>query len=168
MLTQTNSLQKEKARQLREKQQQTGKMQAQLLEPLHLTACMLYWAEGSKSKNMFQFTNCDPEMHKILLMFIRKYFPQFLSRLRFRVNFYPTPTLPYEKVRDFWCQELGVSPDAFTKPTDKSKYYTQPKINKYPNGVLYMQASVTEVIQHVLGAIDAYQKLVAVERIELS
>lgn len=161
MLTQGNLLQKEKAKLLREKQQQIGREKALEMEPLHLAGCMLYWAEGTKAINAFQFTNCNPNMHRIILAFIKKFFPQFVCRLRFRISFYPSSDNTYDSVRQYWCQELGVEASSFTKPTDKSKYYSKPKTNKYKNGVLYIQVGATEMLQHITGAIEIYQKMVA-------
>ena len=53
---------KESSKVLRQQYQEEGRKRAQLGDPLHLAGCMLYWAEGSKSRNVITFTNSDPDM----------------------------------------------------------------------------------------------------------
>lgn len=42
--------------------QRHGRKAARATDPLHVAGCMLYWAEGSKSRNSVQFVNSDPDM----------------------------------------------------------------------------------------------------------
>lgn len=125
-------------------------------EPLHIKACMLFWGEGSKRKNLFIFTNCEVETHRLMVQFINFYFPHLTAKIRALITFYPTVENPYEKVLNFWCDALNLKANQFTKPTDKSKYYSKPKTLKSTTGVLRISIGSTELTQHLFGAINHY------------
>jgi transcriptional regulator with XRE-family HTH domain len=46
--------------------QQHGRGLARLGDPLLITGCMLYWAEGGKERNRVEFTNSDPQIVRFL------------------------------------------------------------------------------------------------------
>ena len=53
------------SRQTRERRldaQRDGSARGRAQDPLHQAGCMLYWAEGSKSRNKVVFTNADRDM----------------------------------------------------------------------------------------------------------
>jgi len=156
MKTYYTTYQKERATSIRQSYINSGKSQASKNEILHIKACILYWAEGSKNRNAFGFTNCDVETHRLMVTFLRRYFPEQSVKLKARINFYPSSNNTYRNVRDYWMKELDLSTENFYKPTNRSKYYKQPKINKYPNGILQLQLNSTEVVQHILGGINHY------------
>lgn len=134
-----------------------GYNDASLNEPLHIKACMLYWAEGTKRPNAFDFTNCDATMHLIILQFVRKYFPQLETKIKGAINFYPSETNSYDKVVQYWSNILHIPLNQFNKPTDRSKYYTMsPGDNKYTNGIMKIRISSAELISYVYGAINYY------------
>jgi transposase-like protein len=56
-----NRAMRSQARQRRLAAQDHGRQLAGQEEPLHVTGCMLYWAEGSKRRNDVEFTNSDPD-----------------------------------------------------------------------------------------------------------
>ncbi|NJR12471.1 hypothetical protein HC776_00845 [bacterium] len=61
-----------KHRALREQYQQEGRAKARESDLLHAQGCMLYWAEGGKSRNLVQFANSDLDMMKLFIRFIRE------------------------------------------------------------------------------------------------
>jgi len=156
MKTKYTEKQKSDAASLRQLYINRGYEVAQQNEPLHIKACILYWAEGSKKPCLFQFTNCDPETHIIVLQFLRKYFPQLEGRIRGWINFYPSQSNPYEKVLNYWVDKTNIPAEHFTKPTDRSLYYKMPKNNKYPNGVMRISVSSVELLHYIYGAINYY------------
>lgn len=156
MKTKFNEKQKFNACLLRQTYMKRGYEDAQKNEPLHIKACILYWAEGSKKPCTFEFTNCDPETHTITLQFLRTYFPQMETKIRGCINFYPSKENPYEKVLDYWTNCTGISPTQFTKPTDRSRYYKIPKNNKYPNGIMRISISSVELMYYIYGALNFY------------
>jgi len=156
MKTKYTDFQKERARLLRESYLQDGINQAKKNEILHIKACMLYWAEGSKQKNMFQFTNCDINTHKIIISFLIKYFPNHFKKLKARINYYSSQELSYDDIKNYWKKELLLTDDQFIKPTDRTKYYKSPSNNKYPYGILQIQLNSTELIHNIFGSINEY------------
>jgi transcriptional regulator with XRE-family HTH domain len=50
------------ARAARAVAQEDGRRRARDRDPLHIQGCMLYWAEGSKGRNVVAFTNSDADM----------------------------------------------------------------------------------------------------------
>jgi transposase-like protein len=60
------------ARARRVEAQQHGRALAALAEPLHRTGCMLYWAEGARSRNHVVFTNADADMLCVFREFLRR------------------------------------------------------------------------------------------------
>jgi len=61
-----------KHRALRQQYQEEGRQKAREMDPLHLAGCMLYWAEGTKSKNALVLTNSDADMLKFYVRFLRE------------------------------------------------------------------------------------------------
>jgi hypothetical protein len=59
---------------------------AQRGDPLHQMGCMLYWAEGSRSRNQLAFTNADPEMVDLFVHFLRRCYGVDDERIGLRVN----------------------------------------------------------------------------------
>lgn len=156
MNTYYTEIQKCQAKQNREIYFNQGKELAKRNDPLHIKGCMLYWAEGTKSRNSFGFSNCEVEIHRLMISFLKQTFPKHFHKLKVRVNFYPSKTNTYESVQHFWCNQLGIERHQFNKHTDRSKYYASPKINKYPNGILSLGLNSTEIVQHIYGAINEY------------
>lgn len=59
-------------------------------------------------------------------------------------------------ILSFWRKELYLPNLVFNKPTDRTKYYTKPVVNKYPNGILRIQINSVELLNHIYGAINCY------------
>jgi transcriptional regulator with XRE-family HTH domain len=59
-----------RARTERRAAQEQGRLQAKSGDELHRMGCMLYWAEGSKSRNAVQVVNSDPNMLKLFVRFL--------------------------------------------------------------------------------------------------
>jgi hypothetical protein len=132
---------------------QEGTKAAESGDPLHLMATMLYWAEGGKA-NM-QFTNTSVEMHRIIVAFLRKYFPD--KRIKLGINYYKTGELTYTQIQDYWMAELGLSRDDFIRPTERERYYSRgDKVLPSPYGVARIYCYSRQVLCHLQGAADYY------------
>jgi hypothetical protein len=131
-----------------------GRLMASKKDPLHFAAVMLYWAEGTKVT--MQFTNTNVEMHKIIIAFLRKYFPE--KTIKVSLNYYKTGPISYENIQDYWIKALDLRREDFMKPTEREKYYsTDTKTLKYPYGILRLCCFSVEVLYHIRGAIDEYK-----------
>ena len=67
-------LNQEKYLQLRKEYQEEGRKLARQKDPDFFAGCMLYWAEGTKSRTCCQFTNSDVNMLKYYILFLKKFF----------------------------------------------------------------------------------------------
>ena len=70
------------ARTRRLEAQARGRRLASVQDPLHAAACMLYWAEGTRSRNQVGFTNSDPDMVDLFVHFLRRCYGVRTSGLR--------------------------------------------------------------------------------------
>jgi hypothetical protein len=61
-----------KHRTLREQYQQEGRIKAREGDLLHSHGCMLYWAEGTKSRHELKFSNADTDMMVTFIKFLRE------------------------------------------------------------------------------------------------
>lgn len=59
---------------LRKDYRKQGIVDASNKNILHACGCMLFWAEGTKSKNFLDFTNSDPFMLKYFMKFLKRCF----------------------------------------------------------------------------------------------
>lgn len=76
----------------------------------------LYWGEGTKAnKYSIRLGNTDPELHKIFLKFLVRFFRIRISDFRFGLQLF-TDIEP-KKALDFWRKELNIHPRQFYKIT---------------------------------------------------
>lgn len=75
-------------RERRREYQRQGRERARNSDPLHLAGCMLYWAEGAKSRNQAIFANSDPRMIRLFARFLAQSMEVPAVDLRIRLNVY--------------------------------------------------------------------------------
>ncbi len=127
-------------------------------DPLHIAGCMLYWAEGAKSRNTVRFANSDPNMMRLFARFLRSFFDVTPEQMSVRLNVYTNNGLSLEEIEDHWLEILELPRTVLRKhslnhmPTSSSGR----KRNKLPYGVCTLCVSRTDVVQHIFGAIQAY------------
>ncbi len=61
----------QRARGRRAEFQEEGRRRAREADWSYTAGCMLYWAEGEKSRNAVRFSNSDPEMMRFFIAFLR-------------------------------------------------------------------------------------------------
>jgi len=97
-------------------------------DPLFLVGVALYWAEGSKRDNTFQFTNSDPEMVTFMVRWCTKYLaipPQFIA-----CNLYLHQPYAHEHCEEYWARTSGIPIENFRKTVYKP---TNLGVKKRPN-----------------------------------
>jgi hypothetical protein len=112
----------------------------------------LYWAEGAKRHNVFQFVNSDPDMVCFMYKWIQKYLEMERSKIRFRLFIHDIPG--YENIEMFWGSKLGLKPDIFQKTIYQP---TKFRFKKNPDYKGCMRLSISNV--YVLRLMKAWQKL---------
>ncbi|MCA9355587.1 hypothetical protein KC865_03520 [Candidatus Kaiserbacteria bacterium] len=86
-------------------------------DPLFHVGIALYWAEGAKRSNAFQFVNSDPDMIFIMLEWIQRFTAYKREELGYRLYVHkPYAHLGYERV---WAKKLQVSLSQFKKTVIK-------------------------------------------------
>lgn len=128
-------------------------------DPLHAAGCMLYWAEGEKSRNQVRIANSDPHLLRFFVRFLKGCFNVETNDLVARVNCYTSPGQSVEAIEAYWSKALELPPSAFTKatvnhlPTSSSGK----KRGKLPYGTCTLSAKrSTWMLQHIYGALEEY------------
>jgi transcriptional regulator with XRE-family HTH domain len=142
--------------------QQEGRKHARQMDPLHLAGCMLYWAEGSKSRNSLVLANSDLKMIKFFLRFLRESFTVADDDISIRLNVYLGNGVTLREIEDHWIGNLGLPRSCLRKhsvnhfPTSSSGR----KTDYLPYGVCTIRVlRSTRLLQHIYGAIQEYTGL---------
>jgi transposase-like protein len=151
----TNALLRRDARRLA---QQEGRELARRSDPLHFAGCMLYWAEGAKTRNQARFSNSDPEMVRFFVSFLRVYFALEDNEIRITCNLFADHLERQREIERFWLETVGLPPECLLKSTVNvySKYSQKKRRNKLPYGTTRVVVNKTRVVQSILGSIQEY------------
>jgi hypothetical protein len=148
----------ERSRAQRQAWQTEGRRRARASNPIHISGCMLYWAEGSKVRNSLSIANSDCNLLGLFMRFLRQEFPQETLGVSFRLNLYTDNGLTLTEVEEFWLSRLRLTRKNLRKHTlnNKPRESSGVKRNKLPHGVATLAINRTRVVQHVWGAIQEY------------
>lgn len=83
---------------------------------LFLIGAILYWAEGTKEKegtpgSGIQFTNSDPKMLRIFLLWLRSVCKIDEEKIHFQIYLHETNAARVREVVTYWSRNLGVGED---------------------------------------------------------
>jgi hypothetical protein len=147
-----------RARRRRREFQQHGRRLARDGERLHAAGCMLYWAEGSKSRNSIQFVNSDPAMVRYFVSFLRTYFELPDESFRVDCNLFADHVERQRDIEQHWLDVLGLPRSCLRKSTVNvySKYSQKKRRNRLPYGTVRVCVHSTQVVQSIYGAIQEY------------
>jgi hypothetical protein len=145
-------------RERRFRHQANGRAQARLGDPLHAAGCMLYWAEGSKSRNTAQFVNSDPDMARYFVAFLRTYYDVPDEALRITCNLFADHAERQREIEQFWLDTLGLPASCLRKSTVNvySKYSKKKRQGRLPFGTVRVCVHSTDIVQSIYGAIQEY------------
>jgi transposase-like protein len=122
---------------------------------LHLVGCMLYWAEGTKSKNSIRFTNTDAFMMVLFLRFIREVFGVLDDKIIVVCRSHILSHYSLEDVEKYWINTLGLSNENLRKGSIETRIPKVKKV-KYPYGICSISVNNTNLIQRIYGSIKQY------------
>jgi hypothetical protein len=140
--------------------QQEGRDRAREGDPFHQAGCMLYWAEGSKTRNCLKFANSDQQMVRFFRRFLTDALGVDVAKIVMTLNVYTTNGLSIEEIERHWLDLLELPSSAVRKhtlnhmPTSSSGRAK----NKLPYGVCTLRVGSTRVLQHIYGAIQEYAR----------
>lgn len=149
---------KEKAMRKRELYQESGKLMAKCMDPLHIMGTMLYWGEGTKSRNVIEFTNSDPNMMKLFVDFLQSCLKIGSKDIFVTVNCHAETEEAVASAEEFWLKVTKV-PRKNLKKTQinkSSKCSKKKRGNTLPFGTCRIRVYNTELVQGIYGAIQEY------------
>jgi hypothetical protein len=138
--------------------QEGGRAAARRGDPFHAAGCMLYWAEGTKTRNAAQMTNSDPEVLRFFVRFLRQYFQVPDDQFAVTCNLFADHLARQDQAERFWLDTLGLPPSSLRKSIVNvySKYSQKKRKNILPYGTCRASVSRTQVVQTIFGAIQEY------------
>jgi transcriptional regulator with XRE-family HTH domain len=138
--------------------QENGRGLARRSEPLHLAGCMLYWAEGAKSRNQLCFSNSDPEMVRLFVAFLKTCFGIDGRDIRITCHLFADHVERQREVEQFWLNEAGLPSESLRKSVVNlySRSSQRKRVNKLPYGTCQVVVSRTWVLQSIFGSIQEY------------
>jgi hypothetical protein len=119
---------------------------------------MLYWAEGTKSRNSVGLSNSDVHLVRFFRDFLITTFEVKPEEFRITLNVYLTNGLGIEEIEHYWLDKLDLPATCARKhitdfkPTSSSGQ----KRNWLPYGVCQLRLGSTRIVQHIYGAIQEY------------
>ena len=136
--------------------QEAGRQHARHGDRRYVAGCMLYWAEGSKSRNSVCFTNSDPAMMAFFVAFLRDYFGVCGDAIRVTCNLYADHARHISEIEDFWLRTLELSRASLLKSTvnTRSAASKLKRVNTLPYGTCRVVLHRTEVVQAIFGSIQ--------------
>jgi hypothetical protein len=144
------------ARVARDDAQELGRMIARIDDPLHQAGCMLYWAEGSKSRNSIAFVNSDDAMMRFFLRFLWLLdVPD--ERIRLSVNVHLGNGLTLEEIEAWWLERLDLPHSCLRKATVNQASSASKRLRKpLVYGTARITVNSTRLVQSIYGAIQEY------------
>jgi hypothetical protein len=146
-----------RARARRSAYQAEGRVMARQADPLHMMGCMLYWAEGSRSRNAVSIANSDPAMLALFVRFLRHSFQCRDEELTFRCNCFLNNGLSLEDIESWWLTRLGLPRESLRQATvNHPSTAGGARKRTLPYGTGYLRVHSTEISQSIHGAIQEY------------
>jgi transposase-like protein len=145
-----------KARACRRAWQATGRRRARTDGDLYVAGCMLYWAEGARSRHSVLFTNSDPEMVGLFVRFLQTSFDQEVDRYRLTCNLFADHASRQKEIERFWLATARLPRTCLCKSTVNhySPYSQKKRKNKLPYGTCRIALHSTEIAQTIYGSIQ--------------
>ncbi len=116
---------------------------------------MLYWAEGSRSRNTVEFVNSAAAMVSFFLTFLRACFGVPDSKIQVRCNLFADHVERQFEIEQFWLDTLGL-PRSCLRRSTVTRYSKYSKKKRLKHGTCRLTLCDTAVVQHIYGAIQEY------------
>jgi len=137
--------------------QNIGREKAKNPDPLYVAGIMLYWGEGTKSRCQLAFTNSEPQMHRIFLKFLNKFYPRCLRKITVSIHCYDDKHSK-EDIEDYWLRELSLTKEHLRKTIINKvpKNSLSKRIGFLPYGVCKLRVSDFSILQEMYGALQEF------------
>lgn len=149
---------RERCRERRIEAQEHGREIARQGDPIHRGGCMLYWAEGSKSRNAVQLVNADAALLETFLGFLHSCYDVSDAVVTFSVNCFLGNGLSLDEIQQRWLARLSLPSSCLrravvNRPSSASK---RRKGHVLPYGTARLTIHSTFIVQSIYGAIQEY------------
>jgi hypothetical protein len=148
-----------KKRDERRAHQLEGRRRARQSDPLHQAGCMLYWAEGTKDRNVLKLSNSDANLVRFFHRFLVTCFDLHPIDFAVSLHVYSGNGLSIEDIESHWLTALRLPRSCLRKHTIDVRPSSSAgsKGNKLPFGVCTLRVlRSTPILQHIYGAIQEY------------
>ena len=119
---------------------------------------MLFWAEGSRSRNSVYFTNSDPAMVRFFLNFLVAEVGVERDAVRIDVNLFADHLREQRQIERHWLATLELPSTCLRTSTVNvhSRHSARKRLNRLPFGTCRLSLHSTRVVQQLYGAIQEY------------
>jgi transcriptional regulator with XRE-family HTH domain len=146
------------ARERRRAYQEDGRRFVYERDASYAAGCMLYWAEGDKSRNSARIANADPDLLACFATFLRRQFNVPSERMNLRCNLFADHLERQHEIEQYWLNRLDLPAASLRKSTVNtySKYSLKKRANKLPYGTARLAVHSTQIVQTIYGSIQEY------------
>jgi hypothetical protein len=146
------------AREARRRHQDEGRRLARERGAGYEAGCMLYWAEGAKTRNRVKITNSDVGLLAYFADFLRREFGVRSEDMRVYCNLFADHLDRQNEIESFWLEALSVPPSCLRKSVVNvySKYSQKKRAGKLPHGTCALVVQSTRIVQTIYGSIQEY------------
>jgi hypothetical protein len=146
------------ARKARIEYQHAGRRRASERDPLHVAGCMLFWAEGTKSRNELRLANSDLELVRFFVRFLKESLGVKPEDFSMRLNVYTNSGRTIDDIERHWLDALELPRSCVRKHTlNHLPTSSSGKKKSLPYGVCTVDVKGgTAIVQHIYGAIQEY------------
>jgi len=117
----------------------------------HAAGCMLWWGEGSKNKHNVSVTNCDVDLLKFFMFFLRKYYLVENKDIYLYIQHHGN--IPDDEIINYWKKQLSLEDitrySLFKKPKKSSK-------TKHKYGICRITVGSTKIVNQIWGSVQEY------------
>jgi hypothetical protein len=146
----------ERSRNRRIAWQEDGRGRARHANPSYVGGCMLYWAEGSKSRSSVEITNADVELIRTFATFLREHFDVPGEAMRLQCNLFADHVERQLEIERYWLDAAGLPTSSLrrSRVNRYSKYSLKKRTNKLPYGTARLMVHSTQILQTIYGSIQ--------------
>jgi hypothetical protein len=140
--------------------QDHGRHLASAGDSLHQVGCMLYWAEGSKSRNQVMFANSDPDMVRLFLRFLCRCYAVRKKEVKVAVHVHLGNGLTVQEIESWWLAQLRLPRSSLHQSiVNRTSRASLRKRRTLIYGTARLTVCSTFIVQSIYGAIQEYARV---------
>lgn len=148
--------------------QEHGRALARTRDPDFIAGCMLYWAEGAKSRNVVGLTNSDADLLCCFTQFMRAGYDVPDHKFAFSVNCFLGNGHTLPQIEAWWLARLALPATCVRKAViNQASSASKRKRRVLPYGTGRVLVCSTFIVQSIYGAIQEYAGIERPEWLDL-